>query len=208
MAHLMEFFAVHAVLGAIVLAVVLAAGIVGYRRFFRPWLRARAAGARLTLLDAVGMTMRGVGFRAVADAMADAAGAGTRISRDLLESHALIGGSVPALARAVVTAHKAGLDIEPEGLAAQILAGGNADNVLAGLIAAGEAGVPLNYFQACGMDFAGRDVARDVALVLEGRESPAIFNIRPERKERVWRNKNAKQTDKRFDKPNLGETRT
>jgi uncharacterized protein YqfA (UPF0365 family) len=77
--------------------------------FFSVWLRARLAGAPVSMLNLVAMRLRQVPYSLVTDARITARKAGIDISIDEIEAHFLAGGNVIPTVQALIAAEKAGI---------------------------------------------------------------------------------------------------
>jgi uncharacterized protein YqfA (UPF0365 family) len=88
-------------------AVLILAGII--LSFFSVWLRARLAGAPVSMLNLVAMRLRQVPYSLVTDARVTARKAGIDISVDEIEAHFLAGGNVIPTVQALIAAEKAGI---------------------------------------------------------------------------------------------------
>lgn len=93
------------------------------------WFQAFMSGARVGLLELVGMSLRNVNARLIVQAkiMAMQAGIGndpaTGITTRRLEAHYLAGGNVAGVIKAIIAAHRADIDLEFDRAAAIDLAG-------------------------------------------------------------------------------------
>ena len=88
-------------------AALIVAGII--ISFFSVWLRARLAGAPVSMLNLVAMRLRQVPYSLVTDARITARKAGIDISVDEIEAHFLAGGNVVPTIHAIIAAQKAGI---------------------------------------------------------------------------------------------------
>jgi uncharacterized protein YqfA (UPF0365 family) len=79
--------------------------------FFSVWLRARLAGAPVSMLNLVAMRLRQVPYSLVVDARITAKKAGIEISNDEIEAHFLAGGNVIPTVQALIAAQKAGIEL-------------------------------------------------------------------------------------------------
>lgn len=77
--------------------------------FFSVWLRARLAGAPVSMLNLVAMRLRQVPYALVTDARVTARKAGIDITIDEIEAHFLAGGNVIPTVQALIAAEKAGI---------------------------------------------------------------------------------------------------
>jgi uncharacterized protein YqfA (UPF0365 family) len=98
---------------AIIFAVLVGAMIVFavFARYFRLWIQSVTTGARIGILDLLGMTFRKVNPTVIVRSkiMAVQAGIGddTGVTSKALEAHYLAGGNVPLVIRALIAAQKA-----------------------------------------------------------------------------------------------------
>ncbi len=90
-------------------AALIVAGII--ISFFSVWLRARLAGAPVSMLNLVAMRLRQVPYSLVTDARITARKAGIDISVDDIEAHFLAGGNVIQTIQALIAAEKAGISL-------------------------------------------------------------------------------------------------
>jgi uncharacterized protein YqfA (UPF0365 family) len=90
-------------------AALIVAGII--ISFFSVWLRARLAGAPVSMLNLVAMRLRQVPYSLVTDARVTARKAGIDISIDDIEAHFLAGGNVIPTIQALIAAEKAGISL-------------------------------------------------------------------------------------------------
>ncbi|HYV31749.1 MAG TPA: flotillin-like protein FloA, partial [Candidatus Binatia bacterium] len=98
-------------LGGIVLLVLLVFAIIIFNFFFI-WLRAMAAGARVTFLELIGLRLRGVPVGLIVDTRITAIKSGLAVSIDDLSTHFLAGGSVQMVIQALIAARKAGIHLD------------------------------------------------------------------------------------------------
>jgi uncharacterized protein YqfA (UPF0365 family) len=77
--------------------------------FFSVWLRARLAGAPVSMINLIAMRLRQVPYSLVTDARITARKAGIDISVDEIEAHFLAGGNVIPTVQALIAAEKAGI---------------------------------------------------------------------------------------------------
>jgi uncharacterized protein YqfA (UPF0365 family) len=91
--------------------------------FLRVWVRAWLSGARVSLLNLLGMKLRGVPPTLIVDARIRAVKAGLDLGSDPLEAHALAGGNVINVVQALIAAEKAGIELSFQRAAAIDLAG-------------------------------------------------------------------------------------
>jgi uncharacterized protein YqfA (UPF0365 family) len=79
--------------------------------FFSVWLRARLAGASVSMINLIAMRLRQVPYSLVTDARITARKAGIDISVDEIEAHFLAGGNVIPTIQALIAAEKAGISL-------------------------------------------------------------------------------------------------
>ncbi|MBA3849120.1 MAG: hypothetical protein C0502_03890 [Opitutus sp.] len=79
--------------------------------FFSVWLRARLAGAPVSMINLIAMRLRQVPYSLVTDARITARKAGIDISVDEIEAHFLAGGNVIPTIQALIAAEKAGISL-------------------------------------------------------------------------------------------------
>jgi uncharacterized protein YqfA (UPF0365 family) len=77
--------------------------------FFSVWLRARLAGAPVSMLNLVAMRLRQVPYALMTDARVTARKAGIDLTIDEIEAHFLAGGNVIPTIQALIAAEKAGI---------------------------------------------------------------------------------------------------
>lgn len=98
---------------AIVVIAVVVLVIVGiFLSFFNVWLRARLAGAAVSMFSLIAMRLRRVPYSMVTDARITAKKAGIDLSVDELEAHFLAGGNVIPTVQAIIAAQKAGIELD------------------------------------------------------------------------------------------------
>ncbi len=107
---------------AIVLIAVLVVGVV-FITFFRLWIRAMLSGARVSLLNLIGMSLRKINPAVIVDSRIMAVKAGLAISTNELETHYLAGGKVVRVVQALIAANKANIDLSFQQATAIDLAG-------------------------------------------------------------------------------------
>ena len=97
-----------------VIFAVLVFGIVAFAifaRYFRLWIQSVTTGARIGILDLLGMTFRKVDPRVIMRSKIMAVQAGLTdemgVTSKALEAHYLAGGNVPLVIRAIIAARKA-----------------------------------------------------------------------------------------------------
>ncbi len=108
------------ILIVIIIALVLL-GIFFY--FLKVWVRALAAGARVSIFNLVGMKLRGIKPVLIVDAKIMATKAGLTVTTNDLEAHYLAGGSVGKVTRALIAADKANIPLTFQKACAIDLAG-------------------------------------------------------------------------------------
>jgi uncharacterized protein YqfA (UPF0365 family) len=91
-------------------AALIVAGIIV--SFFSVWLRARLAGAAVSMLNLVAMRLRQVPYSLIVDARIRAAKAGIPLSIDEIEAQYLAGGNVIACVHALIAAQKARIALD------------------------------------------------------------------------------------------------
>ncbi len=91
--------------------------------FVRLWIQSLLTGAKISLLDLVGMKLRNVDYGLIVRQKIALVQAGVRITTQELESHFLARGNVSKTASAVIAAHKANLELPWKTAAAIDLAG-------------------------------------------------------------------------------------
>ncbi len=104
----------------IIIALVLL-GIFFY--FLKVWVRALAAGARVSIFNLVGMKLRGIKPVLIVDAKIMATKAGLTVTTNDLEAHYLAVGSVGKVTRALIAADKANIPLTFQKACAIDLAG-------------------------------------------------------------------------------------
>src|SRR4051812_27122478 len=80
-------------------------------QFLGLYVRALVSGARVGLLDLVGMRLRRVNAAAIVNARIQAYRAGINVSTPEMESHVLAGGDVQRVINTMIAAHKASIDL-------------------------------------------------------------------------------------------------
>ena len=89
----------------------------------RLWLQAWLSGARVTVAELIGMSLRKVNARTIVLSRITAVQAGIEISQRQLESHYLAGGRVPNVVRALIAANRANITLTFQTATAIDLAG-------------------------------------------------------------------------------------
>ncbi len=75
------------------------------------WLQARLSGARVSIPELIGMSLRKVNSRTIVVSRITAMRAGVMVTTEDLESHYLAGGRVPNVVRALIAANRANIDL-------------------------------------------------------------------------------------------------
>src|SRR5947207_5674768 len=91
--------------------------------FIRLWIQGLLTGAKIGILDLVGMKLRNVDYAMIVRQKIALVQAGVKVNTEDLEAHYLARGNVPKTATAVIAAHKAGMDLPWKTAAAIDLAG-------------------------------------------------------------------------------------
>jgi uncharacterized protein YqfA (UPF0365 family) len=91
--------------------------------FIRLWIQSLLTGARIGMLDLVGMKLRNVDYGMIVRQKIAMVQAGVKVETADLEAHYLARGNVPKTSTAVIAAHKAGMDLPWRVAAAIDLAG-------------------------------------------------------------------------------------
>src|SRR5438067_4496478 len=91
--------------------------------FIRLWIQSLLTGARIGILDLVGMKLRNVDYPMIVRQKIAMVQAGVKVNTEDLEAHYLARGNVPKTATAVIAAHKAGMELPWKTAAAIDLAG-------------------------------------------------------------------------------------
>src|SRR5215467_9923809 len=97
--------------------------VVVFFSFVRLWIQSLLTGARISILDLVGMKLRNVDYAMIVRQKIALVQGGVKISTQDLESHYLTRGNVPKTAAAVIAAHKAKMELPWKDAAAIDLAG-------------------------------------------------------------------------------------
>lgn len=122
---LLESEAARFIFIAIIVVLVIAALIFGllFIKFFRLWIQAVFAGAKVRLSELIGMWLRRVDPRTIVVSKITAVQAGLSLTTKDLESHYLAGGRVPNVVRALIAANRANIDLSFKTATAIDLAG-------------------------------------------------------------------------------------
>src|SRR6516165_5109156 len=97
--------------------------LVIFFSFIRLWIQSLLTGAKISILDLVGMKLRNVDYGMIVRQKIAIVQAGIKVNTEDLEAHYLARGNVPKTATAVIAAHKAGMDLKWSVAAAIDLAG-------------------------------------------------------------------------------------
>jgi len=91
--------------------------------FFQLWLQALLSGARVSLVNLIGMRLRKVNPNVIVLSRINAVKAGLSLSIEELEAHYLASGNVPQVVKALIAASKANIDLSFKQATAIDLAG-------------------------------------------------------------------------------------
>jgi uncharacterized protein YqfA (UPF0365 family) len=97
--------------GGVVLLILLVAAIIIFNFFF-VWLRAMAAGARVTFMELIFLRMRSVPVGLIVDTRITAIKSGLEMTIDDLSTHFLAGGNAVMVIQALIAARKAGIHLD------------------------------------------------------------------------------------------------
>jgi uncharacterized protein YqfA (UPF0365 family) len=86
--------------------------VVIFFSFIRLWIQSLLTGAKISILDLVGMKLRNVDYAMIVRQKIALVQAGVDVSTRDLEAHYLARGNVPKTATAVIAAHKAVMDLK------------------------------------------------------------------------------------------------
>ena len=81
-------------------------------RFFKLWIQAWVSGARVRIIDLIGMKFRNVDARTIVISRIRAMKSGVPLSTAELEEHYLAGGRVPSVVSSLIAAQKARIDLD------------------------------------------------------------------------------------------------
>jgi uncharacterized protein YqfA (UPF0365 family) len=95
-----------------VIAVIILVVVLVLFNFLGIWIRARLAGAPVSMLAMVAMRLRGVPVAQIVDARVTATKAGLDLDTDPVEAHYLAGGDIQSVILALIAADKAGIAID------------------------------------------------------------------------------------------------
>jgi uncharacterized protein YqfA (UPF0365 family) len=113
------------VLFATVLGVIVIVLLGLFLYFIKVWVRALMSGARVSLVNLIGMKLRNIPPALIVDARIAAIKAGLPVETDALEAHYLAGGNVVNVVEALIAADKANIELSFQRAAAIDLAGRN-----------------------------------------------------------------------------------
>ena len=99
--------------------------------FLKIWIRALAAGAHVSIVNLVGMKLRGINPSIIVDARIMALKAGLEMDTGDLEAHYLAGGNVSKVVRALIAADKANITLDFKKACAIDLAGRDIEEAVA-----------------------------------------------------------------------------
>jgi len=97
---------------ALVIVIVLLVVFAVLFQFVGLYIRALVSGARVTMLDLIGMRLRKVSSTVIINSRIQAIRAGLNINQDEMESHLLAGGDVPRVITALIAASKANIPLD------------------------------------------------------------------------------------------------
>src|SRR5947208_225860 len=97
--------------------------LIVFFSFVRLWIQCLLTGARISILDLIGMKLRNVDYAMIVRQKIALVQAGVKVSTGDLEAHYLSRGNVPKTGTAVIAAHKASIDLPWKIAAAIDLAG-------------------------------------------------------------------------------------
>src|SRR6266545_2784956 len=97
--------------------------LVIFFSFVRLWIQCLLTGAKIGILDLIGMKLRSVDYSMIVRQKIALVQAGVKVTTQDMEAHYLSRGNVPKVATAVIAAHKAGMDLPWRTAAAIDLAG-------------------------------------------------------------------------------------
>src|SRR5881227_564713 len=110
------------IIGGILLVVAIFFLVIFFS-FVRLWIQCLLTGAKISILDLIGMKLRNVDYAMIVRQKIALVQAGVKVGTEDLEAHYLARGNVPKTATAVIAAHKAGMDLPWKTAAAIDLAG-------------------------------------------------------------------------------------
>src|SRR5947209_16666494 len=97
--------------------------LIVFFSFLRLWIQCFLTGARISILDLIGMKLRNVDYAMIVRQKIALVQAGVKVSTQEMEAHYLSRGNVPKTSTAVIAAHKASIDLPWRIAAAIDLAG-------------------------------------------------------------------------------------
>jgi len=117
------------VVGLVVLVAIIFGSMFLY--FLKIWIRALAARAHVSIVNLVGMKLRGINPSIIVDGRIMALKAGLQMETDDLEAHYLAGGNVRKVVRALIAADKANIALDFKKACAIDLAGRDIEQAVA-----------------------------------------------------------------------------
>jgi len=111
------------VIAAIVVGLLLLVFVIVIAQFVNLWLQALLSGARVSLLDLIGMRLRKVDPKTIVLSRIRSVKAGLDLSTNELEKHFLAGGRVPSVINALIAADRAKIELPWDTACAIDLAG-------------------------------------------------------------------------------------
>ena len=108
-----------AIVGILILLVI--GGVLA--NYFRIWIQALSSGARVSMFELIGMSLRKVNPRVIVQSRIEAVKADLYVETKKLESHYLAGGDVRRVVRALIAADRAKIDLPWDAACAIDLAG-------------------------------------------------------------------------------------
>jgi len=99
------------VVGLVVVVIVVLVLFAVFFQFVGLYVQAMSSGARVSLLELIGMRLRRVNAVVIVRSRIQALRAGLQITQAEMESHLLAGGNVPRVINAMIAANKAGIDL-------------------------------------------------------------------------------------------------
>src|SRR5258707_3909258 len=104
----MNLVTILSIIGGVIVLVIL--GLVF--SFISGWVKAFLNGARVSIVNLVGMRFGGVPYSLVVDARITAVKAGITLTTDEIAAHFLAGGNVIPTVQALIAANKAGIKLD------------------------------------------------------------------------------------------------
>ncbi len=109
---LAQLFDSKIVLGVVVVVAIIALILLAVIwNFINIYIRALVSGARVSLVDLIGMRLRGINPSAIVDARIQAVRAGLAVETAQMESHVLARGNVQRVVNAMIAASKANIEL-------------------------------------------------------------------------------------------------